>query len=405
MSDDESEISWTNVSETDQYLFAMLSNPAVIDLTRLPRVTTQRTKYDESRIEEVMPRIQEEQEMAATHTTNPESIRPLSFDSPYDRRYDDEEDERTKRSSHTSSNVHHMPREHEHEHDHGDKRDREHVRQTQSASFTHKYPSNPNDLEPCMIEEVDDESYNKHTRSPREPIRANAEEGNRGWNETCADHLRSRHDAENGEECAAHTATSSNGAHNKLAFDKVEDDEMSKRAILLDLQQLAAQPGVKLTKEWTMDDRMEDMLLELQRHTLLLHEREGIATLRDGLQIAVVGIENLNKRMGLLDLEGWSGSVLRNVHKHDYNLSRIYRKWWKRGHSTSPEMDLAIAIFGSMTMHHLQRSMTREMMTRKARFSSRGRGKGGATAAYDNSSSDDEAPPPPPHVQRPPGKQ
>ncbi|RPF82030.1 MAG: hypothetical protein CBC65_001465 [Rhodothermaceae bacterium TMED105] len=139
------------------------------------------------------------------------------------------------------------------------------------------------------------------------------------------------------------------------------DDEDSRRAVLLDLRQLEMQ-GVKLSKEWTLQDRTEDMMLEMRRITLAMDEQSNVNMMRDGLRVAVTGIEMVNNRIGLLDLEGWSSEVCRDLNKHDANLGRIYRKYWKRSHSTSPEMDILMTMVGSMGMYHMKRKMSKQIL-------------------------------------------
>ena len=391
-----------------------------------------------------MPGIEEEKE-TMQYSQVPDQFRPLSFDSAYSPHLEPE----VCPSSPTEHRRVHKIKEHEHDHDHDHDhhqhrhpehkqeyedyaRRQEHESRDEYDKYEHHYKHSSEheryqhysredthkEREKSTSVHVDHDktqSYSPHEREGDHSLPSESYSAFPSTSQRCAyAHEASgqnNHVASHNEHDELHRAndverTCETHDVNRVTFDKHEDDEMSKRAILLDLQQLSMQPGVKLTKEWTMTDRMDDMLLELQRHTLLLHEREGVTTLRDGLHIAVTAIEKINKQYGFLDLEGWSASVLRNVHKYDYNLSRIYRKWWKRGHSTSPEVDMAIAIFGSMTMHHLQRSMTREMMNaaRKTHFSSKAKRTANGRMPYDNSSSDDEGPPPPPQVPKHPAK-
>ena len=168
---------------------------------------------------------------------------------------------------------------------------------------------------------------------------------------------------------------------------RIDDDELEKRSILLDLQQLAVLHGITLTKEWTMEDPLEDMMLEIRRHTLALDEKSNVTMMRDGLKLLITGIELVNSRMGLLDLDGWSSEVCKDLQKHDANLSRIYRKYWKRSTSSSPEMEIARSIAGSMGFHHLKRTMSKHMMGRATKPSAFSRRRPPSPA-----SSEEEAP-------------
>ena len=193
---------------------------------------------------------------------------------------------------------------------------------------------------------------------------------------------------------AADTGSKEEVSVPRFEYTKREDEELQKRSALFDLQQLRTDPNVTLTREWSMEDPLEDMLLEIRRHSIARDERTNVCMMRDGMRLMITGIEMLNNRMGILDLDGWSTEVCRDLEKHDPNLSRIYRKYWKRSTNSSPEMSIAMSVFGSMGMHHLRRTMTRNMMNRGG-MGGRSRPRTASQPPPDLSdSSDDEAPPP-----------
>lgn len=167
--------------------------------------------------------------------------------------------------------------------------------------------------------------------------------------------------------------------------------EYERRSVLLDLQRLEMQ-GIKLTKQFTIDDNLDDMTLELRRHVLAMDERSNVNMMRDGLRMLVTGVEMMSNRFGVLDLEGWSTEVCRDLSRHDPNLARIYRKYWRRSSNNTPEAEIAFAILGSAGMHHMKRSMSRQ-------FISGGRSRSAAAYAQPSrrpptpDTSDEEAPP------------
>ena len=162
--------------------------------------------------------------------------------------------------------------------------------------------------------------------------------------------------------------------------------------MLSDLQRLERQ-GVTLTKRWTSDDSLEEMTLELRRHLIALEERNNVNMLRDGLKMLCTGIEMVSTRYGLLDLEGWSGEVGQNLARHDPQLAKIYRKYWRRSTARAPEVEIALAVFGSAGMHHMKRSMAKHMLNgRGNRREFFGRA-GGARRPSTPDTSDDEGPP------------
>ena len=144
------------------------------------------------------------------------------------------------------------------------------------------------------------------------------------------------------------------------------EDEDYKRSVLLDIYSME-QRGVKMTRKWSMDDRLEDMMLEMRRHAMAEDETKNVNFMRDGLRLFVSGVEIVNNRLGLLDLEGWSNEVTRDLDKHNENLSRIYRKYCRRSTSRSPETEIALAIASSMGMHHMRRMMAKTMINRASR--------------------------------------
>jgi hypothetical protein len=106
---------------------------------------------------------------------------------------------------------------------------------------------------------------------------------------------------------------------------------------------------------------LEDMTLEIRRHTLHMDEMANVQTMRDGLRFVCTGIEMLNNRIGLLDLEGWSSEVCKDLGKHDANLSRIYRKYWRRTGTSSPELDITASLVASMGMYHFKQKMSKKI--------------------------------------------
>ena len=122
-----------------------------------------------------------------------------------------------------------------------------------------------------------------------------------------------------------------------------------------------------MTKKWSMEDNLEDMLLEVRRHVMAEDEKKNVEFMRDGLRLFVTGIEVVNNRLGLLDLEGWANEASRDLEKHDENLGRIYRKYCRRSTSRNPETEIAMAIASSMGMHHVKRMMAKTMLGRGPR--------------------------------------
>lgn len=133
-----------------------------------------------------------------------------------------------------------------------------------------------------------------------------------------------------------------------------EDEILEKQSVLLELERLENHNGVRLTKRYTLDDNLADMQFEIRRHLSNIDEANMVKFMGDGLKLMCNGAEMANSRLGpFLELDGWAGSVTRDMGRYDSAFSKLYRKYWKRS-SISPEMELAFALIGSMAMHHFQ---------------------------------------------------
>lgn len=347
MDDNVSMAAWSQASETDRILFSVLSNTDRIDLASLPRVavdgpTTQGDLHSQDR---ELPRISEETETPVIEEVLParvygESTNDVPDASSMPRFFDDVP------TTVPPSSQQHSSSEPLHASSSSPPADAAYATNTTAAaassSFSAYAPRDPVEpAPPAMASFVDPpkdlsepQSYPPAPSQPAPPSRSVEEE---------------------------------------------RELELQKRTVLIDLQRLELQ-GVRLTRQWDMSDPLEDMTLELRKHILIMDEQQNVSMLRDGLKMCVTAIEMVNNRLGLLDLEGWSSEVSRDMNKHNANLARIYRKYWRRSVSNTPEADIAFSILGSMGMHHVKRTMSKQMLAR-------GRGGGGARGNGDMSAS------------------
>ena len=132
------------------------------------------------------------------------------------------------------------------------------------------------------------------------------------------------------------------------------DDLLAKQSVLMDLDRLRQLRGVTpSSREFTLNDRLEDITFELQRRLANIDEDSSISMMRDVLRLTCTGIEMATTRMGWLDLEGWSSEVVQEIchdHKYDPTLAQLYRKHFKRGRASSPEVQIAVGMVGSIGM-------------------------------------------------------
>lgn len=136
---------------------------------------------------------------------------------------------------------------------------------------------------------------------------------------------------------------------------------LDKQQCLMDMERLKLQQGIKFSKEWSTSDRLEDMQFELRRHSLHLDEINNINMMRDGMRLMCSGVEMLNSRVHLLELDGWAQEVCADMDKYNNALGRIYRKYWRKSTQSSPEMEILTGLISSMGMHHFKQKMQNKM--------------------------------------------
>lgn len=111
------------------------------------------------------------------------------------------------------------------------------------------------------------------------------------------------------------------------------------------------------------DAPIEEMEAEYDRHKRAVDVEASIQFSRKMLMACVTGLEYLNHRydpLGL-QLEGWSESVIEDIHNYDDVFERLYDKY----HTSTqmpPEFELLLMVAGSAFMFHLTNSMFKSAM-------------------------------------------
>lgn len=180
-----------------------------------------------------------------------------------------------------------------------------------------------------------------------------------------------------------------NGASNST------EEMLEKQSLLIDLQRMQVLHGVVLSKQWTVNDRIEDLTFEVQKHTLHQDEKANVNLMKDGLRLMCTGIELLNNRIGLLELDGWSSEACKDLDKHEANLCKLYRKYWRRQSST-PEVDIVTSMLASIGMYHFNKKMNKPSAQPQKRYASKFPRTASRKSVQDKrteDSSDEEAPP------------
>lgn len=111
------------------------------------------------------------------------------------------------------------------------------------------------------------------------------------------------------------------------------------------------------------DAPIEEMEAEYERHKRAVDVEASIQFSRKMLMACVTGLEYLNHRydpLGL-QLEGWSESVIEDIHNYDDVFERLYDKYHTSA-QMPPEFELLLMVAGSAFMFHLTNSMFKSAM-------------------------------------------
>jgi hypothetical protein len=138
-------------------------------------------------------------------------------------------------------------------------------------------------------------------------------------------------------------------------MDDVGDNVDLKVEALLELEIMKSH-GIRMTRDYTVHDRLCEIQFEIRKQLLMEEERASIASMRGAIVVASKLVEVFNVKMGSpLELTGWSREVRRNGSSFDAALSRIHRKYQRRS-NTAPEVALAMGLISSVGMYHLKKT-------------------------------------------------
>jgi hypothetical protein len=131
---------------------------------------------------------------------------------------------------------------------------------------------------------------------------------------------------------------------------------LEKQSALHDLERLRCS-GVQLSKAYSIQDDIDDIKFEIQKHAAIADEVRKVKLMKGGVQVGLRAIEWGNNKLGpFLELTGWASELTSDMGQFDEPLARIYRKYWRRS-TSSPEMDMAQIIIGSAAMFHMRHKL------------------------------------------------
>lgn len=121
--------------------------------------------------------------------------------------------------------------------------------------------------------------------------------------------------------------------------------------------------GVRLSKQYTMDSSLEEMIGEYETIKSEKEKESSVKFQGRMLMAAVTGLEFLNNRFDPFDfkLDGWSEQVNENIDDYDEVFGELHEKYSSKA-KMAPELKLLFQLSGSAIMLHMTNTMFKSSM-------------------------------------------
>jgi hypothetical protein len=131
-----------------------------------------------------------------------------------------------------------------------------------------------------------------------------------------------------------------------------------KAFLLFQLKKLS-EKGYNQSKDYNMDDNINDIKDEVSRIKKEIEIEKSIKLARQGLTLVTSLLETGNEQFSNItgvDLDGWSESINANIEDYDEVFEELYEKYHESV-SMSPEIKLLLMVTGSAISFHLTKRM------------------------------------------------
>ena len=103
--------------------------------------------------------------------------------------------------------------------------------------------------------------------------------------------------------------------------------------------------------QWSMETPLYELKYELKKRKSEETELDNIAFIKQILVVVLHVVEFGNKKLGLLNLDGWANHVCNNLDQYKRSLRAIHLQYF-RNRVSNPISELGWMIAGSMIMFH-----------------------------------------------------
>jgi len=127
------------------------------------------------------------------------------------------------------------------------------------------------------------------------------------------------------------------------------DVAIEKESLLYELEMMEKQGSIKLHRQLTMSDSLEAIQYQYDRANMIVSTQQTVEWAKTGIKMGSGLLETVVKKFGLNVVDGFSSNLCKDMNKFNQPLTKMYRKYWRRG-SSSPESELAMIVFGALAM-------------------------------------------------------
>jgi hypothetical protein len=82
---------------------------------------------------------------------------------------------------------------------------------------------------------------------------------------------------------------------------------------------------------------------------MIISTQQTVEWAKTGIRMGSGLVETFAKKFGISMVDGFSNNLCKDMSKFNKPLTKMYRKYWRRG-SSSPETELAMIVFGALAM-------------------------------------------------------
>lgn len=127
------------------------------------------------------------------------------------------------------------------------------------------------------------------------------------------------------------------------------DVGLEKEALLYELELMDRQGQLKLHRKLDMSNSLEEIQYQYDRAQMIVSTQQTVDWAKTSIKMGSGVLEAVLKRFGISIVDGFSNNLCKDMNKFNKPLTKMYRKYWRRG-TSSPEMELAMIVFGALAM-------------------------------------------------------